>query len=235
MKRKFEIINKFLRGYGLDEISFSWTWYEYDTGEPEWNWYSTSLQYQKNTRVPENIIGLIIEIIKDYWVGAVDGVSSETETYRIELEIYPKESKWVITSQYEETVAQPESHDKESTNEELNEFMDSRDIEFINAEYDGNGDSGWISKVEIDGKDLGDPNQIWQNQDYKIITDELYSFLENRVSGWEIDDGSRGTIEILKKKGKNAQFSLEHTWHMREFFDSDKEVLLTKEVFSDEE
>jgi hypothetical protein len=235
MRKKFKLINKFLSGYGLNKIDFSWNWYSYDSDIPEWNWYGTSLKHDRKTNIPENILTILVEVLENYWEETLTNVISESETYRIELEIYPKESKWIIKGMYEDDVNQDESYQRESTNKDLNEFMDSRDIEFVKAEYDGGGDSGYISSVEINGKDLGNIYHIQQNQDYRIITDELYSVLEIYVSGWEIDDGSAGKVEIIKPKGNNAQISIEHTWFSREFFYSKKDVILTNETFSDGE
>jgi len=235
MKKKFNLVNKFLSGYGLDKIEFGWTWYSYDTNEPEWEWYSSSLKYERKTNIPQNILTILVEVLQNYWEEPLKHANSDSETYQVEVEIYPKESKWVIKGLYQDDASQEESHEKEIEDEEFNEYLDEKDIEFVKADYDGGGDSGWISKVEVDGKDLGDGNRISQNQEYKELTDELYNVLESRVSGWEIDDGSNGKIELIKRKGENAQISIEHTWFMREFFDADNDFVLTKETFNDEE
>lgn len=235
MKKKFNLVNKFLRGYGLEKIEFSWSWYAYDVDEPEWDWYSSSLKYERKVDLPKNILFIITEILQPFWNKPLEGIRAETGTYRIDLEIYPNESKWVIIGLYEEDVTQEENHTIEITEENFNEYLDNKDIEFIKAEYDGGGDSGWIPTVFVDGKDLGDMNRVWQNPEYKLLVDELYNILERRVSGWEIDDGSNGNIEISKVKGQNAQVALEHSWFLREFRESNNDFILTNDTFDDEE
>lgn len=234
MKRKFEIVNSFLKGYGADTIGFSWNWYAYDTNEPEWEYTWTSVNREKRINIPENIIDLVIEIVKDHWKETLEYVSTSTESYKIELTIYPKESRWVINGSYEDIINQPESYYNEIRDEEFNQYLDDTDIEFVEVEYDGSGDSGWITSIDVDGKLI---SAAYGQRDvkYEPLITKLYEILENIVSGWEIDDGSEGRVEIIKKREQEAQISLEHSWNVREYFDSGNEVVLTKDTFSDEE
>jgi hypothetical protein len=233
MKRKFEIVNRFLKGYGADSIGFSWNWYEYDTNEPEWQYTWTSFNSEKRINIPENIIDLVIEIVKDYWKETLEYKSS-TESYKIDLTIYPKESRWVINGSYEDIINQPESYNNDIRDEEFNQYLDDTDIEFVEVEYDGSSDSGWITSIDVDGKSV---SATYGQRDvkYEPLINKLYEILENIVSGWEIDDGSEGRVEIIKKRDQEAQISLEHSWNVREYFDSGREVVLTKDTFSDEE
>lgn len=61
----------------------------------------------------------------------------------------------------------------------------------VTIRYSGYGDSGCIDEVEgIDEGEARDALEEW-----------TYAELESRYGGWEINDGSEGTIEIDFDKG----------------------------------
>jgi hypothetical protein len=59
------------------------------------------------------------------------------------------------------------------------------------------------------------------------IINMAYEYLENTYGGWEIDDGSSGTLEI----SDNGLISSSHIWSSREWFDSGLQKIITIDDF----
>ena len=78
--------------------------------------------------------------------------------------------------------------------------------------------------IKIDGEDS---NIQWssQDEDERLIWNTLYDQLENAYGGWEIDDGSAGTIEL----NNNLEIVISHEWNMREMVDCDDRYEITED------
>ena len=97
----------------------------------------------------------------------------------------------------ENYTSQAETYTNVLTNPDLRDYFSRNNVEIIEARYSGGGDSGDIDSITVDGMD----SKIhWDSQDddEKLIWDTLYDNLENAYGGWEIDDGSAGTIELSR-------------------------------------
>lgn len=62
------------------------------------------------------------------------------------------------------------------------------DLETLEISYNGSGDSGNM-EVETD----------FRGEFHESLDSWAYDFLEDRVGGWEINEGSEGTIKINLK------------------------------------
>jgi len=222
MKRKFRALLTFLRPYQEDKVNFYWNNYD---GSIEWKWGGSNKR-----ELPQNILDLATEIcehfedqIEDTFY---DNCYSETDYYQLEMQVDPTTSTAIIKMQAEYYTSHAETYERELTNSDLEDYFKRTGVEIIEARYSGGGDSGDIDSVRIDGEHT---NINWQSNsdDEKLIWDTLYDNLENAYGGWEIDDGSAGTIEL----SKNMEIIISHEWNMREMEYCDDEIEITMESF----
>ena len=172
--------------------------------ESDINWYM--LEYQSS--LPQNIKNLLMDIT-DSKVNEIFEMDcySETEYYELTINIYPKEKKisYSINTQIQEE--SPDTYEKKLENPELEEYFTRTGTEFITADYSGSADDGEINKFKIDGVDT-DISYRSDDPDHKLIWDTIYERLESAYGGWEIDEGSVGTIEL----NNNMEIAISHTW-----------------------
>lgn len=208
----------FLLRLRKDNIQVSWNAY---AGDPEWKWPNV----QQNVSIPQNMLDMLIDIT-DSKIDEIFDMDcySETDYYRLTAEIIPKEKKIIYSLDVEEYSNQAETYERKLENPELEEYFKRTGAEIIEARYSGRGDSGDIDSVTIDGQHT---NINWQSNsdDEKLIWDTLYDNLENAYGGWEINDGSSGTIEL----NNNLEIVISHEWNMRETVDCDDRYEITEE------
>ena len=149
---------------------------------------------------------------------------SETDYYVLTAKILPKEKKIIYSLDFEEYSNQAETYENQLNNPELEEYFKRTGVEIIEARYSGGGDSGDIDSITVDGKSS---NITWHSDsdDDKLIWDTLYDQLESAYGGWEIDDGSSGTIEL----NNNLEIVISHEWNMREMVDCDQRYEITED------
>jgi len=201
-----------------DNIQVSWNAYESD---PEWAWPNV----QQNVSIPKNMLDMLIDIT-DSKVDEIFDMDcySETDYYRLTAEILPKEKKIIYSLDVEEYKNEYETYERKLENPELEEYFKRTGVEIIEARYSGGGDSGDIDSITIDGM-YSKIHWDSQDDDEKLIWDTLYDNLENAYGGWEIDDGSAGTIEL----NNNLEIVISHEWNMREMVDCDERYEITED------
>jgi len=199
MKRKFRMLMSFLSKLKKDKIEIT-----LGSDESNINWYE--LEYQSS--LPQNIKNLLMDIT-DSKVNEIFEMDcySETEYYELTINIYPKEKKinYSINIQIQED--SPDTYEKKLEDPELEEYFTRTGTEFITANYSGSGDDGEINKFKIDGVDT-DISYYSDDPDHILIWDTIYERLESAYGGWEIDEGSVGTIEL----NNNMEIAISHTW-----------------------
>ncbi len=222
MKKKFRALLTFLRPY-QEEISFYWNSYDGDT---EWQWPSSNKR-----ELPKNILTLASEIgeyFEDQIEDVFDGCYSESDYYQIEMAVNPVKKTAIIKMEAEEYTSQAETYERKLENPELEDYFKTTGVEIIEARYGGSGDSGDIDTVRIDGEDT---DIDWQSrdEDERLIWNTLYDNLENAYGGWEIDDGSAGTIEL----NNNQEIVISHEWNMREMDLCNEQIEITMDMLED--
>ena len=222
MKKKFRALLTFLRPY-QEEISFYWNSYDGDT---EWQWPSSNKR-----ELPKNILTLASEIgeyFEDQIEDVFDGCYSESDYYQIEMTVNSVKKTAIIKMEAEEYTSQAETYERKLENPELEDYFKTTGVEIIEARYGGSGDSGDIDSITVDGKSS---KITWHSDrdDDKLIWNTLYDNLENAYGGWEIDDGSVGTIEL----NNNLEIVISHEWNMREMVDCENQIDITMETFED--
>ena len=222
MKKKFRALLTFLRPY-QEEISFYWNSYDGDT---EWQWPSSNKR-----ELPKNILTLASEIgeyFEDQIEDVFDSCYSESDYYQIEMTVNSVKKTAIIKMEAEEYTSQAETYERKLEDPELEDYFKRTGVEIIEARYGGSGDSGDIDTVKIDGEDS---NIQWnsQDEDEVLIWNTLYDRLEAAYGGWEIDDGSAGTIEL----NNNLEIVISHEWNMREMGYCENQIDITMETFDD--
>jgi len=213
MKKDFRILMTFLKGTKKDKIIISW--YAPD-GNVVWNWPN----FTGISNIPENILDVVVRVAET----KVDEVFnfdcwSENDYYILNMEIYPQEKKIKFNLEVENYKYETSTYERELINSDLEDYFKRTGVEIIEARYSGSGDSGDINSVRIDGEDT---YFYWNSNDpdKKLIWDTLYDNLENAYGGWEIDDGSSGTIEL----NNNMEIVITHEWYFREMELCEQEV-----------
>ena len=208
MKRKFRMLMSFLGLLKKGNIKIEWNLYD-DVFQWEWP------HIHGDTTLPQNIIDLIVDVIvskKEEIFDFYNNCYSETEYYRIVVEINPKEKKILVTMEAEQYAYESNTYKRQIENPDLEDFFKRTGTNVITANYSGSGDSGDIEDIKINGELDNRINWSSREPDTKLIWDLLYDNLENAYGGWEIDDGSSGNIKI----NDNMEIIISHEWNSRE-------------------
>lgn len=212
----------FLQQYD-DQIIFEWNSYGGDDIEWDYGWNNLGRK-----KLPTSINNLVIDICENNSEPLFEDVYSETESYQLRATFFTKEKKVLLTVLVEEYITEDHYYEENlSEDSEALKYMGENNITLISCDYSGGGDSGEIGSIMVNGK----PDDIlaWERDTNKLkVIDEIYSFLNKAYGGWEIDDGSSGTIQLNDK----GSLSISHSWSSREWFDSGEEIILTIEDFN---
>jgi len=223
MKKKFRALLTFLIPY-QEEISFYWDNYD---GDIEWGYGRSNKR-----ELPGNIVILASEI-GEYFDNQIEDVFSccysESDYYKIEMTVNSVKKTATIKMEAEQYTSQAETYERKLENPELEDYFKTTGVEIIEARYSGGGDSGDIDTITIDGKSS---NITWHSNsnDDKLIWNTLYDNLESAYGGWEIDDGSAGTIEL----NNNLEIVISHEWNMKVMEDCDGSFKITMDMLEDE-
>lgn len=98
------------------------------------------------------------------------------------------------------------------------EELKTAGITTVVVEYGGHGDEGWINEI------TATPNEIdLSDALYEQIQQAAYDALEDNYAGWEINEGSDGTItlDVTDRKATIHHGTVveSHQWETREIFD----------------
>lgn len=223
MKKEFRALLTFLRPY-QEEVIFYWNNFE---GNTEWQWPSSNKR-----ELPDNILTLASEIgeyFDEQIEDVFDNCYSETDTYQIRMVVNSVKKTAIIKMMAEDYKSQAETYERKLEDTELEDYFQRTGVEIIEARYSGGGDSGDIDTITIDGED-SNIQYASQDDDEKLIWNTLYGQLERAYSGWEIDDGSAGTIEL----NNNLEIVISHEWNMREMGYCENQIDITMKTFEDE-
>jgi len=225
-KRIFDNIINFLLSYEQNEITFEWTTWETGTENIDWEYGSNNLGRKK---IPSSIMNIIVTIIEEFATeGLLDEAYSESEGYLLKAIFRPKNKTLELRVSVEEYVDQDIYNERKFPIEtsDVIKYMNEKKISIINFSYDGGGDSGQINSVSVDGKE--ENIHTWErNEETMPIVNMAYDYLESEYSGWEIDDGSSGTLQI----SNNGFISSSHVWSSREWYDSGLQKIITRDNF----
>ena len=167
--------------------------------------------------IPSNLLGFLEGIIYDNIEKIRDESYSEvSDYYYVYLNIETTNKQLVFTSESYEMSETPSEYSVPLSETEM-EIVRNSGVNQLAIDYSGYGDSGSIesSYVDENGDYLDIPTQI---------EDILYRVLEDAYSGWEINDGSYGTINI-----EDGEVSIEHVWKEEELSETLLNLVITKD------
>jgi hypothetical protein len=225
-KRIFDNIMNFLLSYEQNEITFEWATWDRSIENINWEYGHSNLGRKK---IPPSIMNIIVSIIEEFAADdLLDDAYSESEGYQLKATFRPKNKTLELRVSVEEYVSEEIYNERKFPIETSNaiKYMNEKNISNIIFSYDGGGDSGEINSLLVDGKEVS--IYTWErNEETMPIINMAYEYLENTYGGWEIDDGSSGTLEIKD----NGLISSSHIWSSREWFDSGLQKIITIDDF----
>jgi hypothetical protein len=223
MKKKFRALLTFLRPL-KEKIIFSWSAYDNNI---EFEWGTCNRR-----EVPKQFIDIVSEIVKHYQKEIenqlMDSCYSETDYYSVDFIVDPMTNSGTIKLSFEYYRYDADTYETRLNDPELEDYFKRTGTEIIEARYSGSGDSGDIDTITIDGVD-SNIHYGSRDSDNKLIWDTLYGRLENAYGGWEIDDGSSGTIEL----NNNMEIVISHEWNMRDMDECDGSIEITMDMLED--
>ena len=167
--------------------------------------------------IPSNFLGFLEGIIYDNIEKIRDESYSEvSDYYYVYLNIETTNKQLVFTSESYEMSETPSEYSVPLSETEM-EIVRNSGVNQLAIDYSGYGDSGSIesSYVDENGDYLDIPTQI---------EDILYRVLEDAYGGWEINDGSYGTINI-----EDGEVSITHVWKEEELSETPLNLVITKD------
>ena len=187
-----------------------------------------------NVNMTSNFESYLESILEQYTDELYDegpgSVNSSSDYFFVDGEIYPSENKIVFnevrftTYGTEDTGYQLyiEDHEEGESNYEYflkaREFLDEIKATSATISYNGGGDSGYIEGTYESEKGSGDVPAT--------IEDICYSLLEE-YGGWEINEGSQGTIVFTKD-----EIEVNHEWNTEEDDSNEINIEITEDSLS---
>jgi len=234
MKKKIQFLIGFIKSLKCEEFSIS---FEIDYNKVEY--INTPFCKGKNTNIslPSNLESIVEEIVNNYTDELYElgpgsaGDNGSSDYFNVDLTFYPNENKLFfneITHTEYETESTGVSYDINDNTEGdgmyeafmvIREFLEKEGIEEMTVTYEGSGDDGSINSEYIS-----------QNGDGQIdddIESICYNLLEE-YGGWEINEGSQGTINFTKDT-----IDVNHEWNTEESYTSDEVIEVKLEDFND--
>jgi hypothetical protein len=206
MKKKFKMLMAYLKGFKKESINFELSISSQDVEEIEIydgvDMTSTFYSYF------ESIVNQYADELYDEGPGSVDNAG---DYFYVDGDIYPSENKIVFNkvrfTEYgtEDSGTSYHFDDYEEDDTiydnfiEVRKFLDEKKITSATVSYEGGGDSGYIGFTYESEKGTGDVPAG--------IEDLCYSLLEE-YGGWEINEGSQGTIVFTRD-----EIDVNHEWN----------------------
>jgi hypothetical protein len=218
MKRLLTSFFLFLEQFDTPEASVS-----FDMESDSISWWNEKVWInilRKDVNIPSNFLPLFDMIIDNYgreiWNESMN--ENQDDYYRVSISFKVDQRLMIITSVITENGEEPASDDYNlNNNEDVNTFLDEKNIERITIKYQGGGDDGYIENTGVDDK--GDEYSLSAGME-----DVVYSYLEQSFGGWENNEGASGGIIVTKE-----EIQIDHIWNTREDVDSDLRLVIKLE------
>ena len=225
MKNKLRILFKYLKGMGIDNITFN---VDLENGI---QWFELNMEYNSSSAI-ENIVQEIIEEYEDKLYELGPGtLDNPNEYFRVSGEIIPDEGKFIFTEidyQGYDTEGSGSYYDKDDYEEddsmydtfiEVGKFLDEIEATSATVGYSGGGDSGAVdNNYESENGSGIIPNDI-ENICYDLLSE---------YGGWEINEGSQGNIVFTKD-----EIEVNHEWNTQEDYNEGINIVITLDTFSE--
>jgi hypothetical protein len=225
MKNKLRILFKYLKGMGIDNITFN---VDLENGI---QWFELNMEYNSSSAI-ENIVQEIIEEYEDKLYELGPGtLDNPNEYFRVSGQIIPNEGKFIFTEidyQGYDTEGSGTYYDKDDYEEDdsmydtfiaVGKFLDEIEATSATVGYSGGGDSGAVdNNYESENGSGMIPTNI-ENICYDLLSD---------YGGWEINEGSQGNIVFTKN-----EIEVNHEWNTQEDYNEQIDIVITLDTFSE--
>ena len=105
--------------------------------------------------------------------------------------------------------------------EEFDKFLDKEGIDSLEITYDGGGDSGQVHDSYSSRKKSGTITREIENICYQLLED---------FGGWEINEGSQGTIEVTRN-----HIEVMHEWNTNDDVTESLDIVVTLDNLKQED
>ena len=215
MKKKFNALMAYLRAFKNEEIEFNIGLVDEHIEDIELRVAATPMML--------DIFREIVEIYVGKFYDNGPGTCDDPYSYfSVQGDIYPKENKIIFEVIYfscmgteasgsyydfQDYVEGETMHDTFLT---VRELLKKYKKDSFDVDYNGSGDSGYIEFPP----------------DYPDELEDISYDLLQSYGGWEINEGSQGTIEFTAD-----EIEINHTWNTEEEYSDDLKIIVTPETF----
>lgn len=218
MEREDIFLFKFFKKMNVNAVSYSAYLYE---GEIDnFDDYLYIDDSNKSIQVKPPLEGYLEKVI-DKYIDQIFSQSPDNEDVtgysKITCEIHPNEEKYVFYLE-EQVMTSEDDHysadlnDRPDFKKVIDELFESLGYEGdIVIEYHGGGDSGYLEKKMV-LEDLSGDNEFEVPDNIQSI---MYEYMYIAFPGWEINDGSEGSITF-----NSDELSISHKWYTDEYIDT---------------
>ena len=224
MKKKFKMLMAYLKGFKKESINFEIRISGTDIEDIEiYDGVQMTSNFQSNF---QTILEQYTEELYDDGPGSVNGSS---DYFWVDGDIYPSENKIVLhqvrftsygteDSGYELYI---EDYDEDDENYEyfleIRKFLDEIKATSATVTYEGGGDSGYINSTYESEKGTGEISGEIEEICYKLLEE---------FGGWEINEGSQGSIVFTKD-----EVNVQHEWNTEEEDSRQIDIEITENSF----
>jgi hypothetical protein len=217
-KKLFTFLYRLGKSYGLDYISYTIEFDDYLPDEPELVEGMFKYPDRNNMEVPEKAAKLLekfyTEKIFPLLSSAADKFyqenpdAEELRDMLLEIEITKSNLSVGFGAGYYGSEELYEDFElPEEIKKETEELLPGEKISKISVEYYGGGDSGnWDSEMGVE-------TESGENKRIPITTEISDWVSENLPGGWEIDEGSTGTVNF---NFETNEINIIHSWNTYE-------------------
>ena len=226
MKKKFKMLMAYLRGFKKESINFELSISSQDVEEI--NIYDGIDMTSTFYSYFESIVNQYADDLYYEGPGSVDNAG---DYFYVDGDIYPSENKIVFNQVRFTSYGTEDSgnfynfEDHEGLGDsiedffiEVREFLDEIKATSVTVSYEGGGDSGYIESTYESEKGTGDLPAGIENICYNLLEE---------YGGWEINEGSQGTIVFTKD-----EIEVNHEWNTEEDDSNEIDIEITEDSLS---
>jgi len=217
-KKLFTFLYRLGKSYGLEYISYTIEFDDYLPDEPELVEGTFKYPDHNDMEVPEKAANLLekfyTEKIYPLLSSAVNKLyqenpdAEEFTSMTLEIEITENNLDVIFNAYYYGSEEVNEDYElPEEIKKEAEELLPGEKIDKLYVEYYGGGDSGsWDSEMGVE-------TESGENKRIPITTEISDWVSENLPGGWEIDEGSTGTVNF---NFETNEINIIHSWNTYE-------------------
>ena len=226
MKKKFKMLMAYLKGFKKESISFELNINSQDIEEIEIydgvDMTSTFYSYFES---------IVNQYADDLYYEGPGSVDNAGDYFYVDGDIYPSENKIVFNQVRFTSYGTEDSGTSYHFDEyegfgdsiedffiEAREFLDEIKATSVTVSYEGGGDSGYIESTYESEKGTGDLPAGIENICYNLLEE---------YGGWEINEGSQGTIVFTKD-----EIEVNHEWNTEEDDSNEIDIEITEDSLS---